>query len=427
VMIVQGSSVAHQYVARIPAVPLSADLSPYFYGSILHFLPPHVKQFTVIFSLIGLAYFVQSRVTGSVVVFVWMAAIYSCGLASARGEGVPHDAWAFQSIGAGAAIMAFTLFMARRWIRDVARAAIGRGSTRGIALETWAARGVILGVIVMLSWLWLAGMRPLPAMGLVASILFIHYITSRVIAERGVPFYRLQADATRTAELLPHGALKPAEAFVLGQVTMTSTLSARLSPVSLAQHGAIVGDVDSMNAGQLRRVAFGVGAALLLTMIVGVGSALWTGYRFDASVADNSSAMLEDPVAMRDWPADFIMEPAVRAGKEPSSFQPYSAVGNASAGLLITAVLITLYTRTTWWPLAPIGYLMCHSWYIQTAWVSLLLGLVAKSIVVRLGGSKQLEACKPIFIGMIIGEALSSGLWLIVALIMASLGLPFCR
>ena len=86
-----------------------------------------------------------------------------------------------------------------------------------------------------------------------------------------------------------------------------------------------------------------------------------------------------------------------------------------------------LTSRPGWWPLAPVGFLVCHSWYIQVAWASLLLGCVIKMLVVRLGGSSLLVRLRPMFVGLIIGEALTIGLWLVVSLALAGADLPFYR
>jgi hypothetical protein len=68
---------------------------------------------------------------------------------------------------------------------------------------------------------------------------------------------------------------------------------------------------------------------------------------------------------------------------------------------------------------------MCHSWYIQVAWFSLLLGWAAKVLLVRFGGIYALRAARPVFIGLVLGETLSIAIWLLVAMILAMLGVDF--
>lgn len=69
--------------------------------------------------------------------------------------------------------------------------------------------------------------------------------------------------------------------------------------------------------------------------------------------------------------------------------------------------------RWTAWPLAPVGYVVASSWYMQVAWFSLLLGWAAKVLILKFGGSKLFMEARPLFVGMVFGEALAAGVWLI--------------
>jgi hypothetical protein len=46
-------------------------------------------------------------------------------------------------------------------------------------------------------------------------------------------------------------------------------------------------------------------------------------------------------------------------------------------------------------------------------------------VVVRFGGTRFFRAARSIFIGLIIGEATAAGFWLVVSLVMASLGMDY--
>ena len=53
---------------------------------------------------------------------------------------------------------------------------------------------------------------------------------------------------------------------------------------------------------------------------------------------------------------------------------------------------------------------------------SLLVGWLAKVLILRFGGARFFQAGRNIFIGMIFGEALAAGVWLVINLILASNG-----
>jgi hypothetical protein len=429
VAVAHGSTLGAKYLPRLPVIGLSADLAPYFRSTILEHLPAHVTSFTLMFSIVGLAFFVQARVTGSIVFFVLLTAAIEC----ARGVGgaaIHGDAWTFQGIGAGLAIMAFTLFMARGWLRRVFIAAFTLsggvdGRNAELAIERRAAWALLLGLLLMFGWLCFAGMQIGPALFVVASVLFIHYVSSRVVAETGVPFYRFQAETTRLAELVPTSGATVTDAFLAGQATMVAGMSSRQSSMALAQHAAIVAELDGQSPPQRRRMFVGAMIALALAAVAGVAAALWVSYRFDGAIAVNAPQGLEDPIAMRDWPAGIVMEFASRVRLQQTPYQPFDPAMHAAIGLGVTSMLFLFTARINWWPLAPIGYLLCHSWYIRTAWVSLMLGMLAKHLMLKFGGAKQLQAARPIFIGLVLGEALSLGFWLLLSLVLAAVGEPF--
>jgi hypothetical protein len=74
------------------------------------------------------------------------------------------------------------------------------------------------------------------------------------------------------------------------------------------------------------------------------------------------------------------------------------------------------------WPLAPVGYLTANTFYIRTAWFSLLIGWAVKVAVVRFGGARLYNEARPVFVGLIFGEAIAAGIWMVVTLSLVSMG-----
>src|SRR5690606_14537567 len=59
---------------------------------------------------------------------------------------------------------------------------------------------------------------------------------------------------------------------------------------------------------------------------------------------------------------------------------------NFSLGATITAALSTLRLRFASWPLHPVGYLLVFSYPLRRIWFSIMLGWLAKVVLVRFGG-----------------------------------------
>ena len=86
-----------------------------------------------------------------------------------------------------------------------------------------------------------------------------------------------------------------------------------------------------------------------------------------------------------------------------------------------------LRLRFAWWPLHPVGFLLCSSYPLHKIWLSVFIGWILKVLVVRFGGAAMVRVAKPVFIGMIMGEAAAAAFWLVVTLIRALNGLHYER
>lgn len=85
----------------------------------------------------------------------------------------------------------------------------------------------------------------------------------------------------------------------------------------------------------------------------------------------------------------------------------------------IIAVFFTGFMRTRflWWPFHAVIFCI---WNTQTAnwiWFSFLFGWMIRSLIIRLGGEKNYVKLKPIFLGLIFGDVVASGLILLNGLI----------
>jgi hypothetical protein len=88
----------------------------------------------------------------------------------------------------------------------------------------------------------------------------------------------------------------------------------------------------------------------------------------------------------------------------------------------VTTLLEVGALRWAAWPLLPVGYVASHGAFIENAWFSILIGWLAQRVVVRLGGASLFQRARPLFIGIIFGEALAAGTWLLVNAILVMNG-----
>jgi hypothetical protein len=79
-------------------------------------------------------------------------------------------------------------------------------------------------------------------------------------------------------------------------------------------------------------------------------------------------------------------------------------------GIILVGVLGLLHSRFLWFPIEPIGWLMSISEHTQLegVWTSILIAYVAKTITLRVGGSKAYEDYGvPVASGLMIGTAIA--------------------
>ena len=67
-----------------------------------------------------------------------------------------------------------------------------------------------------------------------------------------------------------------------------------------------------------------------------------------------------------------------------------------------------------WWPLHPIGFAIGANYMMNKAWFCVLIAWAIKKMVLRFGGPARYRYSQYFFMGLIMGEALCNGLWLVI-------------
>jgi hypothetical protein len=86
----------------------------------------------------------------------------------------------------------------------------------------------------------------------------------------------------------------------------------------------------------------------------------------------------------------------------------------ASMGGLVLLVLYALRTRFVSFPLNPAAYVFAYSYTMKYFWFDFLLAWVVKGLILRYGGMKIYRRAMPLFLGLILGEFVTSSFWAIV-------------
>jgi len=172
-----------------------------------------------------------------------------------------------------------------------------------------------------------------------------------------------------------------------------------------------------------RRIFALIVLALLVGYVVSFGSTLWTEYRY-AWTQDVSGR-----VPINDWGAYNSPNVSIVGATLQYDRQNYDTVHSPwrhmTFGFVFTGLLSFLRLRFAWWPLHPIGYLMIGTYPGAHLWFSIMLGWLAKTLIVRFGGPDMFVRAKPLFLGLIVGESAAAGFWLTMGILLNALGVPY--
>ncbi len=408
---------------HVPEIPLSYNLSGIFSERPWVYLGGGIKSATIYFTFIGLTYFVRARVAFSLWATFLLVDLYNVQLRN-FGTELPRPATEYQHLGASLVFVGGMLWIGRRhFIRVIGdllhfrspgdvRTASTDGSYRLPALA------FVLACGVMFTWLVVVGMQIWVATAIVGLILLAQLVITRFVAETGVPFFRFYGSHTHLFALAPAGTVTVKDAVIAGLTAPMGALSTRESLMPMAAHALRVEEEISPQQPRYRAIIAVMGWALVVGMVVGCYSSLRMYYTH-ATPLTSMGPQVINPQGLGDRPQLDLADPVKRVAQTATTELSYSPLGHLSIGMGIAALLQVLTLRYTAWPLMPVGYVACFTWYMGEAWYSLMIGWALKTLLLRFGGASLFQWGRPLFIGLIFGEALAAATWLLVNFLLA--------
>jgi len=431
-----------RHIARIPVYYNIHDIMsspPWSY------VDSKIKDAAVFFTAFGVAYFLPGSVSFSLWFFYILANVHRMLLGTFTGDPTDHGR-GDQHFGG---IIAYTLMIAwigrHHWRLVIAQAFRGErgGEPRGRYLSyPFAFWGLTVCAWIMIGWLVGAGATVVGAAVVVALMLTLFMIITRIIAETGLIHGQLQVPLMKPWTLLVLAGVQrpvPLETYHLTNLLQTVHYDFREVVPVYASHGLKVMDQtafadrprneeDEPESDFGRRRAIGMKfifllmLALLVGYVVSFASMLWTEYSFDSTQDISHRSPINDWGSMIN-PTYTISSTVAYA--QARYYPQHNVPGHIAAGFVITSVLAFVRLRFPWWPLHPVGYLMIMTFPAAHLWFSIMLGWLARTLILRFGGAGMYTAAKPFFIGLIVGESMAAGFWLVVGIVLSALDIPY--
>ncbi len=80
----------------------------------------------------------------------------------------------------------------------------------------------------------------------------------------------------------------------------------------------------------------------------------------------------------------------------------------------LTILVMWCRSQFLWFPLHPLGYMMCVAYPMHTFWCSILIGWLCKVLISRYGGGDSYRRLIPAFLGMALGDVSMMLFWLAI-------------
>ena len=411
--VIQSMNALHHYYPYLPDFALRYDM-PLFRRTMS--IP-----FFLSFPTIGFSYLINLDIAFGLWFFSLIAVLekgifnitgfHSTEQSSVYGVG-DYPYLAHQGMGAMIVLVLFGLWIGRRHLKDVWRAAFAKGGGKDDDDEIFSYRTAVLGLIgglaVMAIWLWQSGLSSWWVVLLFLFGAFIVYLgLTRIVVQGGVAVARSPMIASDFVILsVGSTALGPTE---LVSLAFTYIWSADISTFVLASSANGLKLAAETGVRKRKRLLFW---AMMLSIVVTFASSFWVLTR-ESYIHGGMNF-----VGQGGWSfvsgARYPFEYVTRAILTPADPHPGGWVFTG-VGAVLMSLLMIARRRFLWWPLHPLGFPVSVIGYpVLTVWFSVFLAWLCKFAILKYGGPRLFSACRPFFLGLIAGQFVVAGVWLII-------------
>ncbi|MFQ6130467.1 MAG: DUF6785 family protein [Armatimonadota bacterium] len=146
--------------------------------------------------------------------------------------------------------------------------------------------------------------------------------------------------------------------------------------------------------------------SILVALAVAIPVTIWLGH-----VEGAVSTLYGGP-----WFSYNIYNEVANWTRQPLSID-WTEICNAIGGAIFTHLLLAARWRYAGFLLHPIGFAVGASYSNFHIWSSLLVGWLVKTAIMHCGGIRWYRRCRPLFMGLIVGEYMAALIWIVVGAI----------
>ena len=386
------------------------------------YLPMYMKQGRFYFIVIGVSYFISTRVSFSIWFFMVAYALYTM-ICTAYVPPFYGDVPMAHRSGALLTVTLMILWLGRaRWLYVFRCAIQPRGSAHSAAdrRDRNFVYMFCLGVLGMFGWFVWAGVQIPWAILLVGFIFVYQLVISRIVAETGVPVVGLYDEHfLHYFSLIPIRLLNGASAWFLGATSSILHGANRTAVAAMAMQSMSL-DEEAEPRRQWKNARYYLILLVMGFFICGAAH-LYFKYNHSETLEANPSTPNYTGTLRLYAAIDRVEEQMLGLWDQTAYSQPgHMAFGAAMAGALQYASL-----TMPKWPLHYVGLLLSYTHFAETIWTSVMVGWLLRVVPILFGGVRLYRRLRPLFIGLIIGEVLAAIVWFSVSGALAFYGYEY--
>ena len=92
----------------------------------------------------------------------------------------------------------------------------------------------------------------------------------------------------------------------------------------------------------------------------------------------------------------------------------WDGMGFFTGGAVLMGLMTWARLHFMWWPLHPLGFALAGNHMMNKIWFNILIAWFIKRSILRYGGLAAYQVSQRFFLGLITGEVLCNGLWIII-------------
>ena len=365
------------------------------------------------FATVGFSYFISAHLAAGICFFHLVAKLQKAlfvllGVTSVQKivyGAAGYTLLGYQGAGAMVAMVLVGLWVGREHLRNVLLKALGRApevDDRDEIMSYFSATlGVVGGILVMGGWLWLMGTPFWISMVFVVLAMFMFIGITRIVTEAGLVMLRapmiapdLVVQGLGSALVGPTGVINLSLAYIWAADVRVFVMGTCANSLRLVQE----------MAPRCRRIVLW---AIVLALLIGVLGSIWMIFHM---------VYRHGAVNISNW--FFLGAPGTAYDNAVRNLEPSGVYWPGLAfflgGGVVMALMMWGRQRLPWWPVHPIGFPIGANTMTDGVWFSVFLAWVVKKTVLRYGGAAVYQRTQGFFLGLIAGQVLCSGAWLVI-------------